>query len=129
MGSENSRYGIARLLSRLALCGFVFRPSFRSAATAGGRVSRLASWRATRNAVQGLALTPQSPPAVPCERSKEGGKTAEGQVQDEQPRSPEREDSPVSGGSPGGCGGDQPSGAGRSDQAAYLQERQRSAEP
>ena len=83
MGSENSRYGIARPPKRLALCGFVFRPSFRRVATVGGRVSRLASLRATRSAAEGRALTPESPSAVYCEPFKEGGKNAEGQGQAE----------------------------------------------
>ena len=42
IGSEKSRYGVARPLSRLAFCGFFFASFFRSAATANRRVSRLA---------------------------------------------------------------------------------------
>ncbi len=77
-GSSLSRYGIARLRVRLALCGFVFAPSFRSAATAGGRVSGLASVRATRSAAKGSALTPKSLPAVHCERIQGGRKDSRG---------------------------------------------------
>jgi hypothetical protein len=127
-GSSSSRYGIARPLSRLALCGFVCAPSFRSAATAGGRVSRLASWRATRSVAEGSALTPKSPPAVHCERSKEGGKTAEGQMQVEQTRSPWQADSRV-GRQPRAarlCRHREPAGAAK---PLTSRKRQRSAKP
>src|SRR5712691_9974261 len=99
MGSENSRYGVARPLLRLALCSFSFFPPFAAQPRWGGECQ---GWGAAPPAAQrrALALTPESPRAVYCEAFEGGRKAAEGQPQAEQPRSPLRTDVPW-GGSPG----------------------------
>ncbi len=74
-GSQNSRYGVARPLPRLAFCGFFFASFFRSAATANRRVSRLAQQP------EGLGLDAIKP-ICSILRKKEA-KKAEGQVQAE----------------------------------------------
>jgi hypothetical protein len=59
-GELNSRYGVARPPERLALCSFFFAPSFRRAATVGGRVSRLGR-SPTRSAAEGAVLDAREP--------------------------------------------------------------------
>src|SRR5262249_7300280 len=70
MGSENSRYGVARPRERLALCSFGCAPSFRRVSQCQRAGVKAAQHRRQR----GLALTQEPGGITVRSLPKEGGK-------------------------------------------------------